>query len=138
MPYEIITQKHLQNLKVRIQQVMSAKSLDNTGSASASLEVNSNKLLGNDYIYYIDHGRGPGRFPPVDNIRNWVRDKLGVGGRELNSVSFLVGRKISEQGTEIFKDRSKGIELDILINEMIEELCKELPDEMKTEVLSWL
>lgn len=134
MPYDEITYKHLDNLRTKIQERIS----NNTGGASESLEIQGNKLLGNDYIYYLDQGRKPGRFPPVQNMIDWVNSKLGISGKEGNAVAFLVGRKLANEGSEIFKDKSKGIQLDQLVDEMINELFKELPDEAAGEALKWL
>ena len=134
MPYDQITNKHLNNLKNKIAERIP----NNTGGAVSSLEVSGNQLLGNDYIYYLDQGRAPGRFPPIQNIREWVNSKLGLSGKEGNSVAFLIGRKLANEGSEIFKDKSKGIRLDELIDETLDELYKEIPNEAALEVLKWL
>jgi len=138
MSYDELTYKHLNNLKDKIRDVLRFKNLDNTGDAENSLEISGNELLGNDYIYYLDKGRGSGKFPPVNNIVEWVRSKLGLTGTESKQVAFLVGRKIANEGTEIFKDNSKGIELDKLVDETLKELLKELPDKAAAEALTWL
>lgn len=138
MSFETLTHKHLNNLKVEIQSVMAAKNLDNTGEASQSLEVSGNKLTGNDYIFYLDTGRAPGKFPPVQNIRDWVRLKLGISGRDLNSVSFLIGRKLANEGSGIYRNKAKGIQLDLLVDKMLDDLLKELPNEAAVEAQTWL
>src|SRR5512142_2868581 len=107
MNYNELTAKHLEKLKQRIQDAMSSKNLDASGEASASLEVNGNKLLGIDYLYYLDKGRGPGGFPPMTNIRGWIRNKLNIPVENERQAMFLIGRKISREGTEIFKHPSK-------------------------------
>lgn len=59
------------------------------------------KIVGPEEVKYIESGRGPGKFPPVNSIRDWVERKLGV--TELpraNQLAFLIGRKISIYGTE--------------------------------------
>lgn len=115
--------------------MMEQKGLVASGMTSESLEVRGNQLLGDESIFYLDKGRGPGKFPPVDNIRQWVRQKLGL---EDDGVAYLVGRKIATEGTEIYKDNSLGLELDRLIDEMLEELNKELPEAAAAEALKWL
>lgn len=139
MPYDELTQKHLENLKKNIQQAMSSKGLDNSGQASQSLEVDGNKLLGANYIYYLDQGRRPGKFPPIRSIQDWILNKLGLDayGKD-KGIAYLVGRKISNEGTDIFKNRAKGIQLDELVDDMLNELYKELPDEVAAEALKWL
>jgi hypothetical protein len=139
MNFDEITTKHLERLKLSIGQTIINKGLDDSGAAIDSLEVQGNKLLGNDYIYFLDQGRGPGKFPPVTNIRDWVRRKLGVEDKEVNGISYVIGRKISREGTSIFNNKSKGIELDNLIDEMLQELYDELPEAMfaQKEVMTW-
>ena len=136
MSYEKITAKHLNQLSSKIKETLASKGIDNSGSASGSLEISGPKLLGNDYLYYLDQGRRPGKFPP--SLIGWIRSKLGLEGREAKQVDFLVRRKISREGTEIYKDKSKGIQLDTLVNEMVDNLTKELPEHEGVEVLKWL
>jgi hypothetical protein len=136
MSYEIITANALNGLKRKIQATLAAKNLDATGEASMSLEVNGSQLLGNDYLYYLDKGRAPGKMPP--SLIDWVRAKLSLKDNEAKQVDFLVRRKISREGTEIFKNKSKGLELDKLVTDMLENITKELPDEVAVEALKWL
>lgn len=44
-------------------------------------------------------GRGPGKFPPVGSLDDWVKIKLSVAPNKVKSVSFLIGRKIAAKGT---------------------------------------
>ena len=139
MPYESLTRKHLDRLKTTIQNVMRMKNLDASGKASDSLEIQGSKLVGNDYIYFLDKGRAPGRFPPVSNIRDWVRTKLGISDeKEVNSAAYAVGYVMKRDGSRIHQDKSKGLQLDNLVEEMLNDLQKELPDEVAAEALKWL
>ena len=59
-----------------------------------------------DYYRYIEEGRRPGRFPPVDAILGWIQAK-NIMPREINGklpteqqLAYLIGRKIAEQGIE--------------------------------------
>ena len=138
MPYEQLTARILNSLRDRIKETLAAKNLDNTGEAGMSLEVRGAELWGAEYLYYLDHGRGPGKFPPVDNIIAWVRSKLGIEDSEAKQVAFLVGRKISKEGTGIWRNKAKGIQLDELIAEVLDELDSEIGDAAKMEALTWL
>ena len=60
-----------------------------------------------DYWKYLEDGRAPGRFPPVDRIREWIRVKPIVPypdsrGRvpSPDQLAFLIGRSIAENGIE--------------------------------------
>ena len=68
-------------------------------SVSVSLQLE-------DYWKWVEEGRSPGRFPPVDKILDWIRVKPIVpderSGRlpTENQLAFLIGRKIAEEGIE--------------------------------------
>lgn len=48
---------------------------------------------------FVHEGTRP-HWPPAKPIRQWVRKKLNVPTNELDSVTFLVQRKISRVGTK--------------------------------------
>ena len=64
-----------------------------------------------DYWKYVDGGRKPGKFPPVNSLISWIR-KRNITPRALpssktsvpstpptiNQLAFLIGRKISREG----------------------------------------
>lgn len=71
---------------------------DHTIDLSLSLE---------DYWKYVEEGRKPGKFPPLDKIEEWIRIKPvapypDARGRvpSNSQLAFLIGRKIAEEGTE--------------------------------------
>ena len=45
----------------------------------------------------VEHGRAPGRMPPIGPIELWLRRKAGVTDR---SAAFLVARAIGRRGTK--------------------------------------
>lgn len=58
-----------------------------------------------DYANYIEQGRKPGSFPPPDAIKDWIvvrrllpRAQRNIPGVTLDSLAFLIGRKIKEKG----------------------------------------
>lgn len=60
-----------------------------------------------EYWKYVEEGRGPGKFPPLDKIEEWIRIKPVAPypdsqGRvpTVKQLAFLIGRKIAEEGTE--------------------------------------
>ena len=71
---------------------------DHTIDLSLSLE---------DYWKWVEEGRGPGKFPPLDKIEEWIRikpiapypDSRGIVPSN-SQLAFLIGRKIAEEGTE--------------------------------------
>lgn len=60
-----------------------------------------------DYWKYVENGRGAGKFPPPDAIRNWIEIKPvsivpDVNGKtpSVEQLTFLISRKIAMEGTE--------------------------------------
>ena len=116
---------------------LSSKGIDNTREASNSLRVETTiqknlvsiKSVGVDYLYYLDQGRKPGKFPPVDVIEQWVATK------PVEIDPYLVGRKIAREGTEIYKDRTKGIRLTIKRQYLSREIKEKAPKWAKKDLL---
>ena len=60
-----------------------------------------------DYWYYVENGRGPGKFPPIDKILEWIRVKPVIPYTDSRGrlpteeqLAFLIARKIANEGTE--------------------------------------
>lgn len=60
-----------------------------------------------DYWKYLEYGRLPGSFPNIDAIRKWIQVKPVIptvknDGKlpTLNQLTFLISRKIAEEGIE--------------------------------------
>ena len=60
-----------------------------------------------DYWIYVENGRGPGKFPPIDKILEWISVKPVIPysdnrGRlpTEEQLAFLIARKIANEGTE--------------------------------------
>ena len=64
------------------------------------------------YGYVVDAGRKPGKMPPTDAIKQWIRQKplrlrdLKTGSfvrmteSKVNSVAFAIAKKMKEEGTK--------------------------------------
>ena len=87
-----------------------------------------------DYLKYLIYGRGPGKFPPPDKMTDWVTANPDVLARAKQTykyltaqqLGFLIGRKISQEGTDIFTGKKKGIDLLGVMDENMPELLKQL------------
>lgn len=60
-----------------------------------------------DYWEYVENGRKPGKFPPVNRIKEWimikpVRPRPDGNGHlpTVNQLTFLIGRKIKNEGID--------------------------------------
>ncbi len=105
--------------------------IDNTGELSRSLkyEIRKGTLTFEmaEHGLYVDLGRKPGKYAPVDVIRKWVkqkpvlpRDKKGRFMKRtpanMKSLAFLLNRSIYKHGIEptYFFTESFESELDLL------------------------
>ncbi len=68
-----------------------------------------------DYWYYVENGRKAGKWPPIDNILNWIRVKPVLPRPNAEGklptpqqLAFLIARKIGEEGTEGTQDLRKA------------------------------
>lgn len=111
--------KGLQNVGLEI--VAEAKTnlnqnkTNNTGMLRASGKVQSDKDgvdagffaegSSEGYASYVEYGRGPtkkaGQIPLRTTLKAWVHRKLGIPyGKELESATYLIARKIHRKGTK--------------------------------------
>jgi hypothetical protein len=91
------------------------------------------KIEGANYTYWMEHGRKPGKFPPMAAIRKWIDDK-GIIAENItrNSLAFLIARKIAREGTQI----RPGIVSDVITQERIDSLIKDIGALFVTQVKS--
>lgn len=127
------TVKLVEGFNDDIKSDLSSKNIDNRGIASNSLRIettkNSVKSIGVFYLTFLDKGRGPGKFPPPEVIAGWAATKPV----EINP--YLIGRKIAREGTEIFKNPSKGILLDQKRDKLAKAINENAPKWVKDDLL---
>lgn len=122
-----------------------AQGIRSSGQSANSLrkEVtdNSGTLYGAGYFYQQKHGRRPGKFPPIDDILNWIREK-GITPRDPKtserSLAFLFARKIAQSGTDVFTGKRKGLDVEEDVKKLVEEFKKNLAKDIKTEIITAL
>lgn len=68
-----------------------------------------------DYWYFVENGRKAGKWPPIDNILNWIRVKPVLPRPNAEGklptpqqLAFLIARKIGEEGTQGTQDLRKA------------------------------
>jgi len=83
-----------------------------------------------DYYKYVEEGRRPGKFPPIDKILQWIKVKkilpTPINGKlpTEKQLAFLISRKIANEGTKGTYDLEKAI--DTTINEWDEKITDAL------------
>jgi len=123
--------------------------MNNTGEAANSLryrfEENGTRLIvysdmpgrSFNYLMTLEHGRGPGGFPPLDAIKQWIEQR-GIQPMDISqdSLAFLIGRKIANQGTLVFRQGGNtGIISEVQTEDWIQEnFIKPLELEFKMNI----
>ena len=61
--------------------------------------ISLHAIIGTPVVYanFIETGN-PAHFPNVENIKGWVRLKLGVTGQALDKLTFIIARRMSVRG----------------------------------------
>lgn len=92
------------------------------------------QLFAPDWFRYMIYGRGPGKFPPPDKIKRWVErnpDILAKAKETFKNITsaglaFLIGRKISREGTDVWQGKRKGVPFIEAMEQNMPELLKAL------------
>ena len=108
---------------------------------SVEIEYHSSgfRILAEHYIYYLIYGRKPGRFPNVTAIRSWIQDRGIKSELPINSLAYLIARKIAEEGSSVwrkYKGADSGLLDEALSDERINEFIDGLGDDIVTRVRS--
>jgi hypothetical protein len=114
-----------EELVKQIQNEFDEKGLNDTGEArnSLSFAVDRETIIieGLARVMFLQFGRRAGVAPPFSVIRDWAERKLNVPEEDLDSISWAIVKKIAREGTDILNDRAKGLQLEILIAELLEK-----------------
>ncbi len=84
-------------------------------------EMEGGQLLGPDHFTFLIHGRGPGKMPPVANLRVWV---LARGMDE--KAAWAVAKSIAARGTGIYRGEKKGLAFKAIVEQNLPELAKDI------------
>lgn len=70
------------------------------------------------YALPVERGIRPNRgFPNIKSLKHWVQRQLKPKAEELDSITYLVGRKIQKHGTKgnwMFRDAKRATERQII------------------------
>lgn len=85
------------------------------------------------YWVVVEGGRKPGKWVPVQPLKEWVINRgLAKGDSEINSLTYLINRKIKEEGI-----RPTNYLLNIL-NENVERYADIIAKQMGDDILSFI
>lgn len=109
---------YLQRVSGAIKKDQEDKDLVSTGDSLNSHVITINKgnntLEAASYYPFIVEGRGPGKQPPPNVILDWLQEKNIQPNDEdmsLESLAFLIGRKMGREGNAIHRGEKEGIDI---------------------------
>jgi len=104
---------------------------------SLSVETSKSKgiIFGEDYTEFLVDGRKPGKFPPIDKIKQWIIDKGIQSDISINSLAFLIARKISREGTEYFKQGGTDLIDAVITPKRIQDIILRIGNELMLELV---
>lgn len=82
-------------------------------------------LVGSHYTEQLVNGRPPGKYPPIDIIKEWIEVKpIQIIGERISvsSLAFLIARKIAREGTEIFKKGGSDLISSVITPERVQSI----------------
>lgn len=135
--FNILVEEIAQALKTRLLGVLSFQDNNNIiDDMKASHDASKGliTIVVNDYIDYIESGRGSGKMPPTKPIIDWCR-RHGIPSD--NSTVYLIRRSIGENGIKPRPfiddwmddiDKFIGARMDDLVDIMTRELDKYFGD----------
>lgn len=142
-----VLSKEFELLKKDLIIAYDAKGMRASGKFADTLEVKVNgltaQLWGEDYSQQLETGRKSGRFPPINAIEQWIKDK-GIANKiqgeiSISSLAFLIARKIARNGWK--REEHGGVQLisevvtDARIQKIINEVGVEQAMIYSTEII---
>lgn len=91
------------------------------------------KVYAQDSIYYLMHGRKPGKFPPISAMLDYIRSKRirPKGKTTERQLAFLIARAIAKKGSRIFQGKVKALNVDDQIEKLQKEFAENLNISLK-------
>ena len=136
---QIAIDNYLEDVKQLIITFYNQLGLRASGMFINDLRVTDSELIMVGYGRFIGDGtgsKGKGGAYPVKAILEWMRHK-GIQPRDGNTdeqTAWLIARKVSELGTDIFQG-ADGIPYDMIIDRVLEKDSDELADAIFFDVL---
>lgn len=127
----------------KFKQVLQQKTITNTGELSNSFRAESTDegmvISFKFYGQVIDNGRRRGSFPPLQPIKEWMRDK-GIRpkeGQTQDQTAFAIAKRIEERGIAprpFLQPTLDDVVNNILVGELEEEIAKEIESQAQIEL----
>lgn len=141
MNLQSIGDKAVEELKQKFKEA----NLNDTGKASDSLQavVGENSIIieGLARVLFLQYGRrsGPDEWRELmPFILPWVRRKLKPPKEGEYPIAVTIAKKIAKEGTRILRDPSKGLQIEITLGKVYDEMSEIVGQEYLEQVTNGL
>ena len=86
----------------------------------------------------MEKGRGPGGFPPLKTIEEWIETKRGLPAiflEKKKQFAYLIARKIANEGIDVPNEHNAGNVISDVVTLFLGEYLYELFDEIGEEYM---
>jgi hypothetical protein len=132
----------LDNIRKDIIVDQRAKAITASGHSGQSLQIyvtnDGARLVGASYFRQQVEGREPGEFPPMEDIIDWVKRKIRNIDISVESLAFLIARKIAKYGTDIYQHKRQPLAIPHIIARNLEEFKTVFSGMKKMEYRGWI
>lgn len=112
-----------------------------SGKSAESLRIetteSSGTLYGAKYFFQQKKGRKPGKFPPLSDILDWIREKR-ITPRDSKTterqLAYLFARKIAQSGTDVHQGKREGLDVENQVEDLVKEFRGKLDEGFKAEI----
>lgn len=133
---EAVIKEFLTMLQAQFVAYLANNNRNATGQSSASIQVvnitpTTGQLVGSSAIQWVFTGRGPGGFPPLSKIIDWLNAR-GLP----RAMAWAVAKKIATEGTKLYQQggRTNNAFTQILTQDVIDKFSKSIADLMAVEI----
>jgi hypothetical protein len=118
------------------------KGIRASGKSAKSIRITTDErggaLYGVKYFIQQKLGRKPGKFPPLDDILDWIRVK-NIRPKDSKTterqLAFLFARKIAQSGTDIYLGKRPVLDPSEKIDELVKKFLIDFTREKKKEIV---
>lgn len=122
--------------------INASSTLSNT--ADVVVELNGDMVVISlqleEYWKYVEYGRRPGKMPPIDNIKEWIKVKPIIPDARTGKIpsaeqlAFLIARKIGREGIPARHPINKTVYTDVT-EQIINAIKAEIVTQLKQQLL---
>lgn len=112
-----------------------ASGYENSGQSMSQINAVDNKIMAPISVHTLVFGRKPGRYPPwgyeqgtstPTSLMQWVMDRFGVAQKEARGLSFVIARKLMQNGSQIWQGIKPPLQTERTVQAAFDALMKEV------------